>query len=135
MDTQIEKLVLAAKEAAKNSYAPYSKFPVGSAFEDLGGNIFNGCNVENLAFPSGLCAERTAICKAVSQVGPKLKIKILLVYTPTERVTTPCGACRQVINEFALPDTKIICVCDSDFILDMKFSDLLPESTIIDEFK
>jgi len=133
MQHEVKKLVSEAKKASQNSYSPYSKFPVGSAFEDNDGNIYAGCNVENLAFPSGLCAERTAICKAVSEFGPELKVKTLVVYTPTEKVTTPCGACRQVINEFATPETRIVCVCNSDSVLDVPFKDLLPESPVIEE--
>lgn len=135
MKDNVRQLIAVAKEISLKSYSPYSRFPVGSAIEDLDGNIFAGCNVENLAFPSGLCAERTAICKAVSEIGPDLKVHILVIYTPTDTVTTPCGACRQVINEFASPDTRVICVCDDDSILDIAFKDLLPESPIIDDLK
>ena len=129
----LELLKENAKMASQNSYAPYSQFPVGVSVEDISGNIFTGCNVENLAYPSGICAERTAIFKAVSEVGPTMKIKTLIVYTPTKRVTTPCGSCRQVINEFAHSKTRIFCFCDSDAILDMQFNDLLPESPVIDD--
>ncbi len=133
MNKSINELVSAAKEASLNSYSPYSKFKVGAALEEENGKIFAGCNVENLAFPSGICAEQTAVCKAVSETGPSMRIKSLVVYTPTRQVTTPCGSCRQVINEFARPDTRIICVCDSSEILDIAFKDLLPESTFIDK--
>lgn len=132
MEKNVEKLIAAAKKASRNAYSPYSKFPVGAAFEDLDGNIFSGCNVENLAFPSGICAEKTAISKGVSEKGPLSKVKTLVVYTPTQKLTTPCGDCRQVINEFAVPTTRIICVCDSDNTLDVLFTDLLPQSTVID---
>lgn len=130
--TQLQEL---AKKAALNSYAPYSKFNVGAALEDTSGKVFSGCNVENLAFPSGVCAERTAIFKAVSEVGPAVKIKTIVVYTQTKKVTTPCGACRQVINEFAQPDTRVVGICDSEAILDIPFRDLLPRPTEIDELQ
>lgn len=129
---EISVLIKKAIDSSKNSYSPYSKFPVGCAFEDTEGNIYGGCNVENLAFPSGICAERTAICKAISKYGPKLKIKTLIVYTPTQNVTTPCGTCRQVMNEFSTNETRIVCVCDSELYLDTTLKKLLPESPKID---
>ena len=132
MNNSITKLKELAKKASLNAYAPYSKFKVGAAFETDSGDVFTGCNIENLAFPSGICAERTAIFKGISELGPSMKIKTLAVYTATKKVTTSCGACRQVMNEFALPDTRIICVCDTDTFLDIAFSDLLPKPTEID---
>ncbi len=135
MENKIQYLISIAKKASQNSYSPYSKFPVGSALEDVDGNVFAGCNVENLSFPSGLCAERTAVCKAVTEVGPKVKIKTLVTYTPSMKVTPPCGACRQVINEFAIPNTRVLCVCDSDSVLDVPFKNLLPEPPLIDDLK
>lgn len=128
----IQDLINAAKKGTKNSYSPYSNFKVGAAFEDQNGNIFYGCNVENLAFPSGICAEQTAIAKGVSETGPSLKIKTLVVYTPTQSVTTPCGGCRQVINEFGTSETVIISVCDSEDYMEVKLQELLPQSTRID---
>ena len=129
---QLDKLINQAKRVSNNSYSPYSNFKVGSAFEDQDGNIFQGCNVENLAFPSGLCAERTAIVTGVSEVGISLKIKTLVVYTPTKEVTSPCGACRQVISEFSTPETMVICVCDSNDYLEMSIDKLLPIPPNID---
>lgn len=133
--SQSNPLFQEAKKASLKSYSPYSKFKVGVALEDINGNIFTGCNVENLAFPSGICAEQTAISKVISEVGPNMRIKTLLVYTPTTKVTTPCGSCRQVINEFALQNTEVICMCDSEESLHVRFSELLPKSTIIDNLK
>ena len=132
MEQQIQELAVLAKEVAQNSYSPYSNFPVGAAFEDEAGNVFTGCNVENLSFPEGLCAERTAIVKAVSEKGPSMRVKTLVVYTPTQKATTPCGGCRQVISEFAADDARIICTCDTDDVLDISFKDLFPYSLVID---
>ena len=126
--TLLEKAI----EASRNAYAPYSKFKVGVALEDQNGNVFVGCNVENLSFPAGLCAEMTAVGKAVSKVGPALKIKRLVVYTPTTELTTPCGMCRQVISEFATNDTVIICSSDGLPTKEIDFKDLFPDSPIIE---
>lgn len=128
----LESLKQKAKSASLNSYSPYSKFKVGVAFEDLLGNVFTGCNVENMAFPTGICAEQAAIAKAISEVGPAMKVKTIVIYTPSEKVTSPCGSCRQVINEFKCPETRVVSFCDSEAILDMRFNDLLPESTVIE---
>lgn len=124
-----------AKKVSLNSYSPYSKFRVGAALEASDGNVFTGCNIENLAFPSGICAERTAIFKAVSEMGPNMKIDTLVIYTATNGITTPCGSCRQVISEFAHARTRIVSVCDQDVCLDVLFQDLLPHPTIIDGLK
>lgn len=129
--SKLKTLIDAAKKGSTRSYSPYSNFKVGAAFEDYDGNIFYGCNVENLAFPSGICAEQTAIAKGVSKKGPSMKIKTLVVYTPTLAFTTPCGGCRQVINEFSTSDTKIISVCDSEDYMEMNIRELLPKSTVI----
>ncbi len=134
----MEKLLLLkenAKKVADNAYAPYSKFKVGAALLDRNGKAFSGCNVENLAFPSGICAERAAVFKAVSEVGPSMQIDTLVIYTPTLQVTTPCGGCRQVIQEFAGPETRIISFCDGEEQLDVRFVDLFPLPTLIDGLK
>src|SRR4051812_37746998 len=94
----LRRLETAARNAAKVSYAPYSKFRVGTALLAGSGKIYVGCNVENAS--SGLCncAERTAVFTAAA--AGERKIKAVVVYTPTANPTMPCGACRQVINEF-----------------------------------
>ncbi|MCV9385925.1 cytidine deaminase [Reichenbachiella ulvae] len=135
INQDISQLIERAKEASKNSYSPYSKFKVGAALINDKGQIYSGCNVENLSFPAGICAEQTAICKAVSEAGPDLKINILVVFTPTDDLTTPCGLCRQVINEFATPATRIICVCNSNTQLDTTFDQLFPLSPTIKGLK
>jgi cytidine deaminase len=99
------KLIEAAKNAQKNAYCPYSRYPVGAAVMMDSGRIFTGCNVENASFGLTVCAERVAIFKAVSH-GEK-KIKALCVAAKSAK---PCGACRQVIIEFAPKDAEIIYV-------------------------
>jgi cytidine deaminase len=101
---QIEELIAAARAARKNAYAPYSHYPVGAAVLTRGGKIFAGCNIENAAYPSGVCAERVAIFKAVSE-DARAMIAVAVV---TPNGASPCGACRQVLSEFAADDTQII---------------------------
>jgi len=99
------KLIELAKKAQKNAYCPYSRYPVGAAVMGMSGKIYTGCNVENASFGLSICAERAAIFKAVS-MGEK-KIKDICVVAKS---ATPCGACRQVILEFADKDSNVICV-------------------------
>ena len=119
----LELLIKKAREVSENAYSVYSNFPVGAAFIDKKGNIYTGCNVENKSFGLTNCAERTAIFHAISK-GCR-SIDTLVVYTPTNSPTPPCGACRQVITEFS-HDAKIICVCDSDKIIETTINELIP---------
>jgi cytidine deaminase len=93
-----EELVQKAGEAKKKAYAPYSNFRVGAAVLTEEGAVFTGCNIENASFGLSNCAERTAIFKAVSEGFHKFKA--IAISTDTEEVTSPCGACRQVLIEF-----------------------------------
>ena len=104
------RLENAARAAAKNSYSPYSKFRVGAAVLASSGKIYAGTNVENASYGLANCAERTAIFNAASH-GER-KIRCVVVFTPTPVPTMPCGACRQVINEFGSHAT-VISVCNS----------------------
>ena len=93
-----DKMLAAARRAAIRAYAPYSDFPVGAAVLDEKDRIHPGCNVENSSLGLTICAERNAITRAVC-TGAK-SIKVVLVFTDTEDLTPPCGACLQVIAEF-----------------------------------
>lgn len=89
-----------------NAYAPYSKFQVGAALRTTCGRIFTGCNVENGAYSPSVCAERTAICKAVSE-GYRDIAAIAVVAYQEHSFTTPCGVCRQFISEFTKKDVPV----------------------------
>ena len=97
-NTQV-RLMRAARAAAKNAYAPFSRFNVGAAVLTANGHIFSGCNVENSSYGLTVCAERVAIVKAVS--AGQREVRALLVYADTPKLTPPCGACLQVLNEFS----------------------------------
>ena len=94
----LNQLLERAVEARKNSYSPYSKFPVGAAVLTKDGKIYTGCNVENAAYGLTICAETIAIAKAVSE-GSR-DIAAVAVAADTDDVCRPCGSCRQVILEF-----------------------------------
>ena len=102
----MDKLFQKALAAAESAYAPYSKFRVGAALWSEDGRIFTGCNVENRSFGLTICAERTAVFKAVSE-GAK-RFLALAVSTPdSEKPVGPCGACRQVLSEFMPPQAQV----------------------------
>src|SRR5437667_3110935 len=95
-----EKLISFAKEAQEKSYTPYSKFPIGAALLTEDGDIYTGCNIENISYGLTNCGERTAIFKMISEKGPQGKIKAIAVTSKANIPCTPCGSCRQVIQEF-----------------------------------
>lgn len=94
-----------AKKAAEKAYAPYSGYKVGSALKCADGSIYSGCNVENSSYSLTICAERTAVFKAISE--GKRDFTAIAIYVDSEASFPPCGACRQVLNEFA-PDLPVI---------------------------
>lgn len=115
-----------ARDAAKRAHAPYSAFPVGAAVLGESGTIHVGTNVENASYGLSMCAERSAVFRAVTE-GER-RIRAVCVYTPTPTAFTPCGACRQVICEFG-PDALILCCCDDEGA-ERRYAlpDLLPEA-------
>lgn len=115
-----------AREAAQNAYVPYSHFPVGAALECADGSVFTGCNVENGALGSTICAERTAIVKAVSE-GRRKFVRIA-IYGEGENYCMPCGACRQVMSEFVGPngDMEILCTRSGGRYVSYRLSQLMP---------
>ena len=100
-----DSLVAAAAIARARAHAPFSKFAVGAALETATGGVVMGCNVESASYGLTMCAERTAIFKGVSE-GHKRFVRVAVV-TDTEAPTPPCGACRQLLWEFA-PDAQVI---------------------------
>ncbi len=120
---QRASLLRLAKVGAKRAYAPYSRFAVGAAVLAGSGKIYGGCNVENAAYGLCNCAERTAIFSAV--MAGEDRIKAVLVYTPSPGPTMPCGACRQVINEFG-PQAVVISVCAGSESVETTLDALLP---------
>ncbi len=119
----LRRLEKTARAAARASYSPYSEFPVGAAIVCGSGKIFSGCNVENASYGLCNCAERTAIFTAAA-TGERV-VRAVVVYTPTPTPSSPCGACRQVINEFG-PDALVIGVCDGPGRIATTSSALLP---------
>ena len=122
-DSALRRLEKAARAAVAHSYSPYSKFRVAAAVIAGSGRVYAGCNVENASYGLCNCAERTAIFSAIA-AGEK-SIRAVAVYTPTPLPTAPCGACRQVINEFG-PEASVLCICDSKNRIETTLRSLLP---------
>ena len=133
---EYEKLVSTAISMRKRSYAPYSHYCVGAALLSEDGTVFTGCNVENASYPVGICAERTAISKAVSEGHKKFKALAIagaLSKSNGSDFCAPCGMCRQFIREFCSEDFPIILAKadDSAEIKEHKIyelKELLPDS-------
>lgn len=121
-----EKLLSAALAAMKNAHAPYSNFQVGAAVLDSEGNVYSGCNVENAAYPEGLCAEAAAIAAMVT--AGKTKILQICIVSKNGKDIPPCGGCRQKINEFATPETPIFVCGPKGLLQKFLLKDLLPHS-------
>lgn len=121
-----KELIDAAYEAMKNSYSPYSKFSVGAAVLTEDNSCYTGCNIENGSYGATICAERTAIFKAVSE-GHRKFTKIAIVST-THKETFPCGICRQVMSEFMDDDAVIILDKGDGELLKYSLSELMPHS-------
>lgn len=119
---QKSALVKAAIEASEYAYIPYSKYKVGAAILTESGEIFKGCNVENASYPVGVCAERTAVVKAVSE-GKKNMIACAVV---TRDGGSPCGMCRQTLNEFNPKMHIILAKLDGEIMHEMPLNELLP---------
>lgn len=118
------ELIDQAIEAAKTSYSPYSKFAVGAALEARDGRVFTGCNVENATLGCTICAERTAVVKAVSE-GRRRFRRIAVYSRESADYCTPCGICRQVLAEFE-PEIEVLCVRSDGRYSSYKLKDLLP---------
>ncbi|MGM9614193.1 MAG: cytidine deaminase [Oscillospiraceae bacterium] len=119
------ELLNMAREAAQEAYVPYSHFPVGAALECADGSVFTGCNVENAALGSTICAERTAIVKAVSE-GRRRFVRIA-IYGEGENYCMPCGACRQVMSEFdPKGEMEVLCTRSGGRYVSYRLNQLMP---------
>ena len=127
MDDKVEELIRLAMQARDSAYAPYSNHPVGVSLLTGGGTIHTGCNVENAAYPLGVCAEPVAIADMVKK-GHR-KIELLVIAGPASGLCMPCGGCRQQIREFGADDTQIyVCDVDGAIQLTTTLGALLPHS-------
>lgn len=118
------ELVERAFEMLSRSYAPYSGFPVGAALLCADGTVFTGCNVENAAYGSTICAERTALVKAVSEGHRDDFVKLAVVGNSLD-YCWPCGSCRQMLYEFA-PDLTVLVARSDHAYVTVKLHELLP---------
>jgi cytidine deaminase len=126
MDREVAELFDAAVAVKANAYVPYSQFPVGAALRTTSGNVHAGCNVENSAYPQGVCAEASAI-SAMASAGDRA-IATVVVVCDGEMLSTPCGGCRQKIREFATPDL-VVHVCGPEGLRkSYTMDELLPDS-------
>ena len=124
-----EELLDAARVAREKAYCPYSNFHVGAAILDENGDVHIGCNVENAAYPLGNCAEAGAIAAMIMAGGTRIvTIAVAGGGENQTRACTPCGGCRQRINEFSDTDTRIIIKDDSNEWHTYTVAELLPES-------
>ncbi|HEV2645593.1 MAG TPA: cytidine deaminase [Acidobacteriaceae bacterium] len=126
-DEAIAELRGLARTAAEHAYAPYSKFRVGAAVMLEDGRIFTGSNIENASYRLTLCAEHTAIARAIAEAGPAIRIRAIAVDNLNNAASMPCGACRQVILEFGSPQTWILAPGD-DGPADASLDELLPSA-------
>ena len=118
-----EMLVKSALAAREHAYAPYSGYYVGAALLCGDGRVYTGCNIENASYPCGICAERTAVSKAVSE-GRRTLTAIAVAGSSAEKCT-PCGICRQFLYEFA-PEMLVLCSDDKGNYDEKVLSELLP---------
>ncbi|UYH54897.1 cytidine deaminase [Qipengyuania sp. SS22] len=124
-----EELIAAARVASRHSYSPYSNFAVGAALRFADGSVVTGTNIENASYGLALCAEAVAVSKAMAD-GVRGGLEAVAVTGPGPDPITPCGRCRQVLNELAQlggTDPEILCV-GPDTVRKVRLSDLLPDA-------
>lgn len=124
MEINSQQLLTAAEVASHQAYAPYSKFAVGAAVLADDGRVFTGVNVENASYGLTICAERSAVFTAVA-AGAK-RLVAVAIYTPTPKPASPCGACRQVLAEFAA-GMQVYLGCQGDEVAEYTLDELLPQ--------
>ncbi|WP_416177025.1 cytidine deaminase [Dialister sp.] len=132
MDSKdIRPLLVKALEVRKNSYSPYSLYPVGAALLAEDGSIYTGCNMENVSYPASLCAERNALGSAIAD--GKRKFRAIAIVGSPEDYTMPCGICRQVLAEFHVP--LIICGKSEDDYRTYTLEEIFPAAFTANELK
>lgn len=126
MTQQDKELCEAAVAAMGASFAPYSRFNVGAAVRTVSGEIYSGCNIEISSFGLTICAERVAVFKAVSEGFREFSSIVITSSAP--EFCPPCGACRQVLADFSLPDSKVILLRPDRETLETTVRELLPHA-------
>ena len=129
MDVNVTKLIETAFEARENAYTPYSHFRVGAALLAKNGQVFKGCNIENASYPVTICAERTALFKAVSEGVREFEAIAIVGSMEGHRntlITSPCGVCRQMLFEFGGPQLIVIMAKSETDYEEMTLDQLLP---------
>jgi len=122
-DPVIQEALQAAIAVTEYAYIPYSNYPVGAALRTVEGQLYSGCNIENASYPATICAERTALVKAVSEGHRQFDLLVVV----TKNAGSPCGICRQMLYEFA-PDMRVILAdLDGNITSDTTLSGLLPD--------
>jgi len=124
MNQEWQSLIDLANEARRRAYAPYSHYRVGAALRTKSGRIFTGVNIENAAYPTSICAERTAVFKAVSEGERDFELLAVV----TDNGGSPCGGCRQVLAEFGLDTVVLIADGEGQLVKQTSVGELLPEA-------
>jgi len=124
-EAALDALLDEARRVAQNAYAPYSHFRVGAALLLTNGKVVTGANVENASYGLTMCAERSALASAVSQFGPEVRVAAVAVTNLNDAASPPCGACRQMLAEFTLPDARILFPFEGE-MLNLPFSEVMP---------
>ena len=119
-----KQIIALANEARQHAYAPYSNYPVGAALRTTTGRVYTGVNIENAAYPTGICAERVAVFKAVSEGEREFEV----IAVVTDNGGSPCGSCRQVLSEFGLDTLVLIADGKGTVVQETTVGELLPEA-------
>ena len=119
-----KQIITLANEARRRAYAPYSNYLVGAALRTSTGRVYTGVNIENAAYPTGICAERVAVFKAVSEGERDFEV----IAVVTENGGSPCGACRQVLSEFGLDTVVLIADGKGTIVQEITVGELLPKA-------
>ncbi len=125
LDPALESLLEQAREVAGNSYSPYSGFKVGAALRLTNGGTVTGTNVENVSYGLTMCAERSALVRAVAEYGPEIRVAAIAVVNLNDAASPPCGACRQMLAEFVEPEAPVVFPAAAGMRV-MTFAEILP---------